>query len=78
MTDDDHVQHNISESADKITVKLKVTRGEATRDQDKGTIKAKGDSPEAVAEDIEGTLDELEGRDIFARLRDTQPEADDE
>lgn len=76
MSDEDHIQRNISESADKITIKLKVTRGEGTRDQDKGTIKAKGDSPEAVAEDIEGTLDELEDRDIFARLRDTQPEVD--
>jgi len=80
MTDDNttttETRHNISESADKITVKLKLTRGEGTRDQDKGTIKAKGNMPEAVADDIEGTLDELEARDLFERVRGTQPEGD--
>jgi len=74
MTDD--TTHRVTESADKLTVKLKLTRGEGTRDQDKGTIKAKGDSPETVANDIEETLDELEDRDIFERLRETQPEGD--
>jgi hypothetical protein len=77
-TTDAQTQHKISESADKITVKLKLTRGEGTRDQDKGTIKAKGDSPEAVADDIEGTLDELEARDLFGRVRGTQPGENDE
>jgi len=73
MTDPDH---RITESADKLTVKLNIKRGSGTRDQDKGTIKAKGDSPEAVAENIEQTLDELEGRNLFERLRGTQPEGD--
>lgn len=68
--------HRVTESADKLTVKLKLKRGSGTRDQDKGTIKAKGDSPEAVADDIEHTLDELEDRDIFERLRGTQPEGE--
>jgi hypothetical protein len=32
-TDDpDEVRHNVSESADKITLKTKVVRGESTRD----------------------------------------------
>jgi len=77
-TTDAQTRHNISETRDKITVKLKLTRGEGTRDQDKGTIKAKGDSPEAVADDIEGTLDELEARDLFDRVRGTQPGENDE
>ena len=68
--------HRVSESADKITLKAEVKRGGGTRDQDKGTIKAKGNTPETVADDIEATLDELENRDIFERLRGTQPEGD--
>lgn len=74
----DNITHHLNESADKITVKLNVKRGSGTRDQDKGTIKCKGDSPEAVAKEIEGTLDELEDRNIFERLRGTQPERDTE
>jgi len=77
-TTEAQTRHNISESADKITVKLKLTRGEGTRDQDKGTVKAKGDTPEAVADDLEGTLDELEARDLFERVRGTQPGESDE
>ena len=72
----DNTTHRVTESADKLTVKLKVKRGSGTRDQDKGTIKAKGNTPETVADDIEATLDELENRDIFERLRGTQPEGD--
>jgi len=68
----------VSETRDKVTLKTSVKRGTGTRDQDKGTIKCKGDSPEAVAKEIEGTLDELEDRNIFERLRGTQPERDTE
>jgi hypothetical protein len=75
---DRRTEHRISESADKLTVKLNLKRGSGTRDQDKGTIKAKGDSPEAVADDLERTLDELEDRNLFNRVRDTQPGQTDE
>lgn len=78
QNDDRRTAHRISESADKLTVKLNLTRGSGTRDQDKGTIKAKGASPEDVADNLEQTLDELEDRNLFERVRETQPEADDE
>jgi len=43
MTD---TRHTVSESADKITLKPQVTRGEGTRDQDRIDVKVKGDDPE--------------------------------
>lgn len=78
QTDDRRTEHRISESADKLTVKVKLKRGTGTRDQDKGSIKAKGDSPQAVADQLERTLDEMEERNLFSRVRETQPEGDDD
>ena len=71
---DDSTDHRINESADKIEVTLKLKRGSGTREQDDGKLRAKGDSPEAVADDLEGTLDELEARGLFERVRNVQPE----
>lgn len=76
--DDQRTEHRISESADKLEVRLKLKRGSGTRDQDTGVIKCKGDSPEDVADNLEQTLDELEDRNLFKRVRETQPEVDDE
>ena len=75
--DDRDTDHRINESADKIEVTLKLKRGSGTRDQDDGKLRAKGDSPEAVADDLEGTLDELEQRGLFERVRNVQPEVRD-
>jgi len=72
----ENVQRNISESADKIVVKTKVTRGEGTRDQDKIDFKVKGDDPEDVVYQLNATLARLEA--TADNLRDLQPGDDDE
>jgi len=72
------VQRNINESADKIVFKCKTTRGTGTRNQDKGTLKVKGDEPEDVAQRVAETLDALEDEDVHDKLRSLQPEASDE
>lgn len=69
----DERQHNISESADKITLKTNVKRGSGTRDQDKLTVKIKGDDPEETAGRLAQTLDALESEGVAATLRATQP-----
>lgn len=73
-TDADETRHNISESADKITVKTKVTRGEGTRDQDKIDVKVKGDNPEEVVDKLNDTLQRLET--TAANLRQMQPDGE--
>jgi len=73
MTD---ATHHINESADKITVKTKVTRGEGTRDQDKLDVKVKGDDPDDVVARLNAVLSNLE--DTADDLRAMQPGDDDE
>jgi hypothetical protein len=60
MSDEDHVQRNISESADKIRVETQVKRGESTRDEDRIKIKVKGDDAETVVENLNETVALLE------------------
>jgi len=71
-TDDpDETRLNVSESADKITLKTKVVRGEGTRDQDKLDVKVKGDDPDDVAARLANTLDALEEFGVADTLRKT-------
>jgi len=69
MADSNEPTHTVSESADKITLKTRLVRGEATRDQDKHDLKAKGETPQEAAENLSETLAELEDRDVFERVR---------
>jgi len=80
QTDGDDVQtrHNISESADKITLKTSVKRGTETRDQDKIDVKVKGDDPGETAAQLADTLDALEEHGVAGTLRNTQPTEDGE
>jgi hypothetical protein len=71
--DPDETRLNISESADKITLKTKVVRGEGTRDQDKLDVKVKGSDPEKTAARLAETLDQLARKDVAHTLRETQP-----
>jgi len=71
-TDDpDETRLNVSESADKITLKTKVVRGEGTRDQDKLDVKVKGNDPEETAARLADTLDQLARKDVAHTLRET-------
>jgi len=74
---DSDAQHTISESADKITFKCKTVRGNGTRDQDKGTLKVKGNDPEEVAKKAAQTLEMLERLGVNNQLREMQPENND-
>lgn len=62
-------QHNVNESHDKIRLETDVTRGTGTRDQEKHKLKARGETPEAAAENLSDALAELEDRDVFERAR---------
>jgi hypothetical protein len=73
-TDPDETRHNISESADKITLTTKVKRGTGTRDQDEVKVKVKGDDPYDTAEKLKHTLNGLATAGVTQTLRDTQPE----
>jgi len=70
----DETTHSISESADKITLKTKVVRGEGTRDQDKLDVKVKGNDPNETAERLAKTLDALKANGVADTLRETQPD----
>jgi len=80
MTDTTDTTHHINESADKITLKTNVKRGSGTRDQDKVTVKVKGDDPEGTAATtaatLAETLAELDEHGVTTTLRNTQPEGD--
>jgi len=75
---DDNTQKRISESADKIVLKTEVKRGEGTRDQDKVNVKVKGNEPTPTADKLARVLDSLEELEVSNRLRETQPEEDNE
>jgi hypothetical protein len=68
MTD---TTHHVNESADKIVVKTKLTRGEGTRDQDKIDIKVKGDDPDDVVARLDAVLANLQ--ETAGDLRELQP-----
>ena len=75
--DEDHVQRTISESADKIRLKTKLTRGTGTRDQEAIEVKIKGDDPDETVETLNETLENL--AETADNARAIQPgEADDE
>ena len=76
-TQPDDVRHNISESADKITLKTSVKRGSGTRDQDKLDVKVKGNDPTHAVDKLNKVLDRLEDTGTASALRETQP-GDDE
>lgn len=76
MTDEDHVQRNISESADKLKLTTKVKRGSGTRDQDEIKVKVKGDEPTEVVSTLNKTLELLEY--TADDLREIQPEGGDD
>jgi hypothetical protein len=85
MTDDtptddggEQVRRTISESADKITLKTKVKRGTGTRDEDKVTVKVKGDDPGNTAAKLAYTLDALGEFDVTDTLRETRAGESDE
>lgn len=69
----DTVNHNISESADKIQLSTKIKRGTGTRDQDEIKIKVKGDDPEETAETLHETVVAIGGQGTVNTLRGTQP-----
>ncbi len=73
---DNNTTHHINESADKITLKTNVKRGSATRDQDKLTVKVKGDDPAIAAANLAETLIQLQKHGVTDTLRNTQPEGD--
>jgi len=69
-TTDAQTRHNISESADKLTLTTKVKRGEGTRDEDRIKVKVKGDDPDEVVEKLEQTVRNLqETTDDLRNLR---------
>jgi hypothetical protein len=71
MTDD--TTHHINESADKIVLKTKIKRGEATRDEDRIEVKVKGDDPEATAQKLHETVVAIGTQNTVNALRGTQP-----
>ena len=69
-------RHTVNESADKITLKTNVKRGSGTRDQDKLTVKVKGDDAAATASKLRAVLDALDEEGVTDHLRATQPEVE--
>lgn len=69
------VEHDIHESADKYEANAKIKRGTGTRDQDTINLKAKGDDPVDVVNDLHEMIAEAEKAADGAR--NIQPEHDD-
>ena len=72
-TDDIDTRRTISESADKITLKTNVKRGTGTRDQDKLSVKIKGDDPDETAKRMADTLAALQEQGVSQFVRGIQP-----
>jgi len=70
MTNDNNTTKNLNESADKVRLSISLTRGESTRDQEKHKLKARGETPEEAAENLDDVLAELEERGVFERARE--------
>lgn len=61
-----------------VKIRAKVKRGTDTRDQDEVLIEGRGENAAEAAEEFDAALNEAEARDWSQRLRDMQPEADDD
>jgi hypothetical protein len=78
MTDDSStdettaVQHNVTESADKVVLTTKIKRGTGTRDQDSIKVKVKADDPERAAEKLHETVVAVGDRGTVNALRATR------
>jgi len=70
--------HNVTESADKVTLTTKCKRGTGTRDQDTVKVKVKGNRPDGAAMKLRAVLDALEAEGVTDTLRKTQPDGGDE
>ena len=70
--------HNVTESADKVTLTTKCKRGTGTRDQDTVKVKVKGDDPDDAAAKLAATLDALDAEGVTDTLRETQPDGGNE
>ena len=57
---DENTTHQVTESADKITLTTKVKRGEGTRDEDRIKVKVKGDDADAVVAKLNRTVGNLQ------------------
>lgn len=82
MTDhsdtDSDTRHTVSESADKIVLKTKIKRGNATRDEDRIEVKVKDNDPQKAAEKLHQTVVAIGDMGTVNALRGTQPsDADD-
>lgn len=73
---DNEVQHNLNESADKIRLETQVKRGEGTRDEDRIKIKVRGDNPEEAAQKLHDTVTAVGDNGTVNALRGTQPTGD--
>jgi len=65
-------EHRVSESADKIVLKAEVKRGTGTRDQDKVSVKVKGNDPEQTAQKLQATVAAIQSEGTVNDLRATQ------
>jgi len=74
--DDTDTERVVRESSDKIRVETKLTRGTGTRDQEATKLKARGETPEDVAEKFDAMIYELKKRDVFSRMREIEQEVD--
>ena len=72
----DNTTHHVNDSADKITLKTKLTRGTDTRDQEKFDAKVKGDDPDAVAERMAELVAALDDHDLVETVRATNAEGE--
>lgn len=71
-------RHNVSESADKITLKTKIKRGTGTRDQDEINIKVKANDPQEAAEKLHETVVAVGSMNTVNALRGTQPSSNEQ
>jgi len=77
MTDAEK-HHNVQESADKIVLKTKIKRGNATRDEDRIEVKVKGNDPEQAAKKLHQTVVAIGNQNTVNALRGTQPSDSDD
>ena len=69
----EHTKRRVNESADKIVLKTKLTRGTGTRDQEKFDVKVKGNDTKEVVQKMEDLLARL-GENTAAQARNIQTE----
>jgi len=66
-TEYDDVQKSVSETEDKVVIKWKCKRGDGTRDEDKFSVKVKGDDVDEVAEKLKAAQGHVARRMRTAR-----------